>query len=394
MGFLRMTQQTLPSTLEPSTVEPSICGIELVTVLENASDAIVCLDREWRYTYVNHAAELLLRRKRDDLLGKVHWEEYPALVGTPAETQLRAAFNTQRPCNFEQFLPGLYAWHSVLAVPSADSLLLFSRDITERIRALRDEAVRAGLRNILEHVPVAITITRGPEHRIELQNARSRALLDGRNVEGYTLINALPEAEPQGFVALLDKVYASGEAFIGHDMLLSYDCDNSGTLYQDYYDLTYQPIFETDGKVSGILHLGVEVTERLREKNMLARFAAERDATLRQLSEGVILTDATGRITFVNEMARVLHGVAVLDVEVDQYTATYQLLTVDGQPYPSADLPLARAALRGESVINARWRICRPDASVVLVEGSAQPVRDEQGKTIACVLTLRLVIDE
>lgn len=384
-----MTQQTLPSPFEPSTG-----GIALLTVLENASDAIVCLDREWRYTYVNHAAELLLRRKRDDLLGKVHWEEYSALVGTPAENELRVAFTTQRPCNFEQFLPGLYAWHLVRAVPSADHIILFSRDITERVRALRDEAVRAGLRNILEHVPVAITITRGPEHRIELQNARSRALLDGRNVEGYTLINALPETGPQGFVALLDKVYASGEAFIGHDMPLSYDCDNSGTLYQGYYDLTYQPIFETDGKVSGILHLGVEVSERLREKNMLARFAAERDATLRQLSDGVILTDATGRITFVNEMARVLHGVAVLDVEVDQYTATYQLLTVDGQPYPSADLPLARAALHGESVINARWRIQRPDASVVLVEGSAQPVLDEKRQTIACVLTLRQVNEE
>ena len=210
-------------------------------------------------------------------------------------------------------------------------------------------------------------------------------------MEGYTLKNAMPETQAQGFIAVLDKVYASGQVFIGQDMPLSYDRDGSGTQYPGFYDLTYQPIFDTDGKVSGILHMGVDVSERLREKNLLARFAAERDATLMQLSEGVILTDASGRITFVNDMARTLHGVAVLDVQVEQYASAYQLLTVEGDPYPAAELPLARAVLYGESVVKARWQIRRPDGSIVLVEGSAHPVLSEQQQKIACVLTLRQV---
>ncbi|MES2825672.1 MAG: hypothetical protein V4732_18875 [Pseudomonadota bacterium] len=65
-----------------------------------------------------------------------------------------------------------------------------------------------------------------------------------------------------------------------------------------FFDLTCQPIFDTNGRVDGILHVGVDVTERLAEKNLLSRLAAEGDATLRQLSEGVILTDAVGKITF------------------------------------------------------------------------------------------------
>jgi hypothetical protein len=86
-----------------------------------------------------------------------------------------------------------------------------------------------------------------------------------------------------------------------------------------------------------------------------------------------------------------LHGVAVLDVEVDQYSATYHLLTVDGAPYPSEQLPLARAALHNETVLNARWRIARPDGTQVLVEGSAQPVIDDRGHKFACVLNIRRV---
>jgi PAS domain-containing protein len=74
---------------------------------------------------------------------------------------------------------------------------------------------------------------------------------------------------------------------------------------------------------------------------------------LGQLAEGVIVTDVAGRITFVNEAAARLHGVARLDVAPEAYAETYQLLTVDGRPYPSAELPLARAVLRGETVIDA-----------------------------------------
>ena len=368
---------------------PGICDIDARLVLDNTSEAVVLLDREWRYTYVNHAAEMLLRIKAENLLGRIHWEQYPSLLGTPAEDILRRAMITGRPVTFEQFLPGLYAWHAVKAVPSSFGLLIFSSDITDRVRALRESAVREGMRSILERVPVAITITRGPDHRIELQNAYSRSLVNGRNLEGTTLENAMPAARTQGFIAVLDKVFSTGEVFVGTEMPFAYDRDGSGEAYSAYFDITYQPIFETNGHVSGIVHLGLDVTERRREKETLSRFAAERDATLRQLSEGVILTDRDGRITFINERARQLHGLAILDVCVDAYTETYQLLTLDGDPYPPSELPLARAVLSNEVVDGAKWRIRRPDASEVDVQGTAQPVFNDEGHKIACVLTMR-----
>ena len=112
-------------------------------------------------------------------------------------------------------------------------------------------------------------------------------------------------------------------------------------------------------------------------------------AALAQLAEGVIVTDAAGRISFVNEAAVRLHGVARLDVAPDAYADTYHLLTEDGHPYPSTELPLARAVLRGETVIDARWRIRRPDGTEVLAVGSARPVVDADGRRAGAVLTLR-----
>lgn len=111
-------------------------------------------------------------------------------------------------------------------------------------------------------------------------------------------------------------------------------------------------------------------------------------AALAQLAEGVIVTDAAGRIIYVNDSAARLHGVRRLDVPPDQYTEIYHLLTEDGHPYPPSELPLARAVLRGDTVLDARWRIRRPDGTEILAVGSARPVLDADGKHLGAVLTL------
>jgi PAS domain S-box-containing protein len=119
------------------------------------------------------------------------------------------------------------------------------------------------------------------------------------------------------------------------------------------------------------------------------RAGAERAATLQQLTDGVIVADDAGRITFVNAAARDLHGVAELGVGVAGYSATYHLLTPDGLPFPPEELPLARAVLRGETVVDAEWRIRRPDGSEIVAQGGAAPITGADGARHGAVLTLR-----
>ncbi|BAS57188.1 PAS fold-4 domain-containing protein [Leptolyngbya boryana NIES-2135] len=363
--------------------------MNLETVLEYTSDAITALDTQWNYICVNHSAELLLRRKRNELLGRSIWAVFPDLLNTPAEGQLRQAAAAQVSVKFELFLPKLYAWHEVRAVPTENGLLLFSRDISDRVRALRDEAVQAEIRAILEQAPISISIMRGPEHRIEMHNRRFQQLIGGRNLEGLTVRNAFRELEGQGFFELLDQVYTTGVAYEGKEMVARYDRDGSGELYEGYFNIIYQPLFDLSGQVDRLLSLNIEVTEEVKARQRIARFATERDAILQQLIEGVIVTDVEGRITFVNDAASRLHGVAQLDVLPEDYSETYHLYTEEGHPYPAADLPLSRAVFKDEVVKEARWRIRRPDETEILVEGNARPVYDEQGRKIAAVLTLR-----
>lgn len=129
---------------------------------------------------------------------------------------------------------------------------------------------------------------------------------------------------------------------------------------------------------------------QLQEARARADFTtATSAAILAQLAEGVIVTDATGKITLVNAAAAEIHGVSRLDVDPDAYSETYRLFTEDGRPYPPMDLPLARAVVRGQTVRDARWRVRRLDGTEVLAIGNAQPLLGPDGAQIGAVLTVR-----
>jgi len=134
----------------------------------------------------------------------------------------------------------------------------------------------------------------------------------------------------------------------------------------------------------------LEVEEELRAARARAEaLAMEHAAVLNQLAEGVVVTNAAGQIVFVNEAAARLHGVTRLDVGPEAYSQSYHLYTEDGRPYPSTELPLARAVLRGDTITEARWRIRRLDGTEVLAVGSARPVLGLDGRQTGAVLTLR-----
>src|ERR1700722_8770450 len=77
-----------------------------------------------------------------------------------------------------------------------------------------------GLRNMFVHSPSFSALLQGPDHRFVLTNPAYQQLIGHRDVVGLTVREAIPEAELQGFIDLLDRVFATGEAFVGKDMEL------------------------------------------------------------------------------------------------------------------------------------------------------------------------------
>jgi PAS domain S-box-containing protein len=113
---------------------------KISSILESITDAFVAFDSEWRFTYVNQAAERLLQHPKADLLGQSVWEVLPA-DGQPDEIgyqQLNRAVDEQVSVKFEAFSPSLKIHVEVNAYPSTEGLAIYWRDISDRKRVEDD----------------------------------------------------------------------------------------------------------------------------------------------------------------------------------------------------------------------------------------------------------------
>lgn len=117
-----------------------------------------------------------------------------------------------------------------------------------------------------------------------------------------------------------------------------------------------------------------DITARKHAEEALEKQTRFMHAVLDNLAEGVIACDADGRLSLVNDAAWVITGVTRSDVPMQEWARHFNLRHIDGTPYDSDDLPLARA-LRGEVVRCADVVIARPDGERVTVVSSARPLR-------------------
>lgn len=146
---------------------------EKLKILESIADGFFALDRDWRIVYVNHRAELLFNRPRDDLLGRRYAEVMPQSVGTIFEHKYREAFETQQPLQFEARATLRDVWLEVRVYPDDSGLTVYLLDISERkaadaeraraevalLRAKETAEARAEQLSVLNRISQAVTQT-------------------------------------------------------------------------------------------------------------------------------------------------------------------------------------------------------------------------------------------
>lgn len=136
-----------------------------------------------------------------------------------------------------------------------------TRKVIETSR-LREE--RARLSSLFQQAPAFYAVLRGRRYIFEMTNPLYQALVSGRSVLGKSVLEAILEAEEQGFIALRDRVYESGEAIVGQGTRLQLARNETEILDERYFNFVHQPMREADGNISGIIVLGVDVTDSKR----------------------------------------------------------------------------------------------------------------------------------
>ncbi|WP_162056292.1 PAS domain-containing protein [Pontibacter pamirensis] len=134
---------------------------------------------------------------------------------------------------------------------------------TEVLARKRMEESESRFRSMIEQVPVAIGLTRGKDHVFQDINPTMLRIMGREHkqeVIGKKLIEILPELQDQQVMRFLHQVLETGEPFIGNEVPSHVNI--GGKLELGYYNLSYTPLLE-EGKVNGIIHAAVDVTEQV-----------------------------------------------------------------------------------------------------------------------------------
>jgi PAS domain S-box-containing protein len=160
--------------------------------------------------------------------------------------------------------------------------------LSERTREMLAQANRQAelerLRRLFRQAPGFICITEGASHEYALVNAAFEQLIGQSDIDvlGRKVSEVLPEVEDQGYIALLDSVYSSGESFVGRAMPVRLQ-RTAGAPETHYVDFVHQPIFGEEGTVWGVFTQGSDVTERvLAEAELRCTGQALQDANARK----------------------------------------------------------------------------------------------------------------
>ncbi|MCW2973116.1 MAG: hypothetical protein JWN72_1389 [Thermoleophilia bacterium] len=252
------------------------------------------------------------------------------------------------------------------------------------------------IQRILASVPAGVAVLRGPSHVFEAHNAIYAELVGAdRELVGLTVAEALPEVVEQGFVALLDGVYRTGEPFVGSEVEIV--LERSGASMTVFVDFAYIATRDDHGTVNGIIAHVVDVTKFVRARDEAASLAeqlqverARLHEVIEQLDAGVAIGDAEGRIVLANQAWRASFDMPAEEVAridgIDDYTV-FRGWRPDGTAYEVEEFPISRALLHGEHVQSERIRFRLANGEVRTIDVSAMRIATREQDAVAALVT-------
>ncbi|MBA3393066.1 MAG: PAS domain-containing protein [Deltaproteobacteria bacterium] len=411
--------------------EPNLLAIEATLLMQAPVATALVMGPQLVFERVNpHFARMV---GRDDLLGRAYFDAFPHLVGTPVAEILDRAYRLGEPHVSEeqeialdrdghgQLEPCFFKFNLEPLRDAAGvviGLVAVAVDVTEQVEARRAlERLGAERAELLAREQASRSRAEASERQLRVWidtmptlawTARADGWIDFYNRRWYAYTGKTPEemegwdwqsvhdpAELPHVMEAWQRSIATGEPFE-----MTFPLRGADGAYR-WHLTRVEPLRDADGRVVRWFGTNTDVDARQREERALAdalalehRAQARLTTILDQMPVGVMIVDATGRMTYMNLVAREIFGGPITQTAgPEELDEVFKARHRDGQPYASGERPVVRA-LAGEVVRGEVVELERADGQRAVVRVNATPICDDDGQVIAAVAAYDDITDQ
>jgi len=221
----------------------------------------------------------LVGRDKKEILGKPLMNALPELKGQGFDGLLREVINSgesyiAKEVEVELFRNGkleyvyvdlTYQLHRNLE-SQPNIVLVIATDVTNQVLSRREvEQSEAKMQSLIAAAPAGIGLFVGRDLIIENPNQTFIDIVGkGPNIAGLPLREAMPEliTEGQAYLKILDDIFTTGVPFISPASLVK--INQNGVLNDNYYNISYTPIYNKEGDIYAILDIAIDVTDQVK----------------------------------------------------------------------------------------------------------------------------------
>ena len=196
---------------------------------------------------------------------------------------------------------------------------------------------------------------------------------------GKELLEFIPSADHKAISSNFSKVFSTGEPYeIEH----RFDVPGRGIVWAMVRGQVQKG---PDGRVEKVVGVSADITKRKQAEQALQRAKEHAQVTLSSISDGVVRTDAGGRIDFLNPSAERLLGVRLQQVQGQMLSRFYRSIAADTRD-PRPNVVEDCLALRHVLEPAEASLLVLDDGSELAVRESAAPIITEGGALAGAVL--------
>jgi PAS domain S-box-containing protein len=245
--------------------------------LEGLLEGFVAYDRNWRMTSMNAAAEEILGRRREQILGKTWHEAFPHAVGGPVDAMYQRVMSSRRAERMELYYEHYGRWFEISASPvKTGGVAVYFRDVSAIKN--RDE-MQSRLAAIVESSEDAI-VSKSLDGTIRSWNSGAERMFGyaEREAVGRPITLIIPpelEEEERGILARLRR----GER-LEHFETVRQAKDGR----RINVSLTVSPVRDASGRVIGASKVARDITARAAAEKALQEASRYKDEFLAVLA--------------------------------------------------------------------------------------------------------------